>query len=228
MTRAIVVSTEKITSTLSASPVPSLGTYDDVCGCGRRLRQSVPQSGLHTSVISTSEGATPSIVAAISSATSCSRCGSPSKADASTPFIWNVPVNGTTIAIVGDKDGLVLGLALGDVDGDPDGRCVGLALGLDDGSAVGLADGLVDGDELGDAEGLVDGDELGDAEGLVDGDPLGDALGLPDGLCDGRNVGLALGLVDWSEWMNRLPDTRLTPARSGWLCRKSVWRFTIS
>ena len=78
--------------------------------------------------------------------------------------------------VVGDTDGLVLGLALGLNEGDTDGLALGLRLGLNVGDKLG--------DKLGDADGLSDGLLLG----LNDGDRLGLRLGLAVGATHPRHV----------------------------------------
>ena len=97
------------------------------------------------------------------------------------------------VVVVGDVFGAELGL--GELEG---------VLGEDDGLLLGLDEGLEEpeGDELGLLLGLVEpeGDELGLLEGLVD--PEGDELGLGEGLDedDGEALGedyrLLLGLVE--------------------------------
>ena len=74
--------------------------------------------------------------------------------------------------VVGDTDGLPLGLVLGLNEGDTDGLALGLRLGLNVG------------DKLGDADGLSDGLLLG----LNDGDRLGLRLGLAVGATHPRHV----------------------------------------
>jgi len=191
-------------------------------------RHSEPQSGVQTSVMATPDAVTPSMVAAISAAITCLMRTSEFTMSSSIPVMRNVPENGTWIASVGDSDGLALGETDGEVDGDTDGSNVGLADGLPDGDTLGLDDGLVDGDALGLALGLVDGDELGEAEGLSDGDALGETLGDALGDEEGTIVGLALGLVDWSEWMNRLPETSSTRDSLSLRLRSCAWRLTSS
>ena len=78
--------------------------------------------------------------------------------------------------VVGDTDGLPLGLVLGLNEGDTDGLALGLRLGLNVGDKLG--------DKLGDADGLSDGLLLG----LNDGDRLGLRLGLAVGATHPRHV----------------------------------------
>ena len=78
--------------------------------------------------------------------------------------------------VVGDTDGLVLGLALGLNEGDTDGLALGLRLGLNVGDKLGDDDGL----EVGLSDGLL--------LGLNDGDRLGLRLGLAVGATHPRHV----------------------------------------
>ena len=67
-------------------------------------------------------------------------------------------------------------------------------LGELEGLAVGLLDGLTDGDAVGDLDGDNEGTSLGDALGLDDGLTVGDALGA-DGLALGEVDGAAVQCV---------------------------------
>ena len=125
-----------------------------------------------------------------------------------TPVIWNVPANVIAISTVGDREGLVEGLALGLVDG--------LALGDRDGEALGDADGLVLGEMLGLALGLIDGLADGDLEGDTDGLAVGAADGI-DGLVEGLELGDADGLTECGASMKTLCATAATPAREACL-----------
>lgn len=73
---------------------------------------------------------------------------------------------------LGDVDGLLDGLELGELLGDEEGDELGLELGELDGEALGLALGLEEGDDPSDGEllGLV----LGELDGEDEGDELGD------------------------------------------------------
>ena len=104
--------------------------------------------------------------------------------------LWSSPPTNQA-SVVGDDDGLVVGLVLGDV--------VGEALGL----VVGLTLGLGVGEELG----LIDGDELGDALGFDDeGDPLGDTDGIALGAAVGLVLGETVGATVLSQHARYVPD----------------------
>ena len=140
------------TSTLFAASLRNLTSPRAAQPCRRMQRSSAisvslrnvaPQSGVHASVIVTSDAFTPSIVAAM--AASMRRFVASSSSVSVMPDIMKEATKGVLISTVGDNDG------------DADGEMVGLTLG----------------DPLGDVDGLADGETLGDALGLPDGEMLG-------------------------------------------------------